>query len=125
MMDFNFERMCFFVGFVGDGLLQWIVQMRGNIANLKPYFTQHGRLESMFIAGGMMFLFGYLYTKFRLVFQLAPNNLHLFLYGGVLDIIWRQFHLFPSLTYTYYTANNQIESFIWGGIPMVLPNLLL
>jgi hypothetical protein len=116
-MIYNFPTMSFFIGFFGDLLLQIIVKIRGNIANLKIYFEQHNGLESMFIAGGMMFLFAYLYD----LFLLQKSFICVFLYGGILDIIWRQFQLFPSLTYTYYTANNQLESFIWGGIPMILP----
>ena len=121
----DFKLLCFLVGFFGDAFLQIIVLIRGNIANLKVYFQRHGRLESMFIAGGMMFLFGWVYTQLQALFSVSlNNNYYLFLYGGLLDIIWRKFALFPSLTYTYYKANNPIQSFIWGGIPMMLPNLL-
>lgn len=120
----NFADFCFFVGFFGDALLQLICKIRGNIAKLKNYFALHGPLESLFIAGGMMYLFGFIYMKFFVkVLHLTYNYLYLFLYGGILDIIWRQFNLFPSLKDTYYTANNPIQSFIWGGIPMVLPNI--
>ena len=116
----NFADYCFIVGFISDALLQLICKIRGNIAKLKLYFLLHGPLESMYIAGGMMYSFGMIYTYFIS----KPNFIYLFIYGGMLDIIWRQFGLFPSLNYTYYTANNQIESFIWGGIPMVLPYIL-
>ena len=119
-----FADNCFYVGFIGDFLLQMITKIRGNIANLKPYFNRHGSLEAMFIAGGMMYLFGHIYTT--VIGPAEPdlnviNLLKLFIYGGVLDIIWRQFNLFPSLKHTYYTANNQLQSFIWGGIPMIIP----
>jgi len=114
----NLETQSFFIGFFGDLFLQFIVHVRGNIANLKMYFQLHGILESACIAGGMMFLFMYIYLK---ILKLKIDLYLLFIYGGILDIIFRQFNLMKTLQYTYYTANNQFESFIWGGIPMILP----
>ena len=37
------------------GSLQAIAQYRGDIAGLKDYFKQHGKVESVMIASGLMF----------------------------------------------------------------------
>ena len=113
----NFAEAGFVVGFVGDLALQIIVDIRGNIANLKPYFQRHGPIESLFIAGGVMFFVSWIYEWIPYV---QKNYWQVFLYGGIWDILWRKCHLFITFDDTYYTANNQLESFIWGGIPMVL-----
>lgn len=115
-MKYSLTTIAFYIGFIGDILLQIIIKMRGDVAHLKQYYSRHGPLESLFIAGGMMYLLMAIYEQIG--FKLTYINL--FIYGGVLDILWRQFHLFPTLTYTYYTANNQIQSFFWGGISMIL-----
>ena len=120
MMKLSFRDQCFITGSIGDLLLQSIVKMGWNIANLKGYFDLHRPFESMFIAGGMMYFLGYIYE----LLPIEQSYFNLFMYGGLADVIWRQFSLFGTLTNTYYKANNQIESFIWGGIPMILPKLL-
>lgn len=115
-----FRDKCFGVGFMGDFLLQLIVDYRGDLAGLKKYFEQHGKLESMFIAGGMMYCFGYIFE----LSEFEKNYQNLFFYGGLLDIIFRQYGLFESLNDSYYKELNSFQSFIWGGIPMILPKLI-
>ena len=106
----------FFIGIIGDATLQLIVKIKGNFAGLKGYFEQHGIFESMCIAGGIMFIATYLYKQMKLPLTIP----YLFIYGGILDILWRQLNLMPSLEHTYYDALNPIQSFIWGSIPMLL-----
>lgn len=106
----------FFIGMIGDAILQIIVKMKGNFAGLKGYFEQHGIFESMCIAGGIMFISTYIYKQLKLPLKLVP----LFIYGGILDILWRQLNLMPSLEHTYYAALNPVQSFIWGSIPMMM-----
>jgi hypothetical protein len=45
------------------------------------------------------------------------------LYGGLFDVAFRQFRLMPSLD-DYYKALHPVESFVWGGIPLVIANML-
>jgi hypothetical protein len=106
----------FFIGLFGDMILQTIVKFKGNFAGLKGYFKQHGILESIMIGAGIMLISTHFYelTKLPITFP------YLFIYGGILDILWRQLNLMPSLEHTYYAALNPIESFIWGGIPMIM-----
>lgn len=111
-MNYELIFTAFIVGVLGDSILQ----SAGDIAGLKPYFKQHGIFESLLIAGGIMFISTWLF----LILKLPLNYVTLFIYGGVLDIIWRKFNLMPSLTKTYYNALNPVYSFIWGGIPMIL-----
>ena len=121
-METDFRVKLFFIGMFGDFLLQLISKLRGDIAGLKPYFELHGSLEAAFIAGGTMFIAAHIYNN---ILRLDTTNvITLFIYGGVLDIIWRQFHLMKTLDETYYKALNPILSFIWGGIPMILHILL-
>lgn len=118
----NFPTKCFVVGVVGDACLQLIVKMRGDFAGLRGYFEQHGPLESLCIAGGLMFALGWLY----MIMAGEPSNLlYLFIFGGLWDVAFRQLNLMPSLQHTYYKALTPVQSFVWGGIPMVLPALLM
>ena len=114
-----FSIKSFFVGVVGDIILQIIVKEKGNFAGLKDYFKQHGQMESYMIAGGMMFALSFLYE----LTGLPLNNVYLFIYGGIWDLLFRYLRLMPSLD-GYYKSLNHIQSFIWGGIPMILPNLV-
>jgi len=106
----------FFIGMIGDFILQQIVNYKGNFAGLKDYFKQHGVFESLCIAGGIMFISTYIYQQLKLPLKPLP----LFIYGGILDVLWRQLNLMPSLEHTYYAALNPIQSFFWGGAPMLL-----
>lgn len=113
-----FSIKSFFIGVAGDIALQTIVKQRGNFAGLKDYFEQHGQIESYMIAGGLMFLVAFLYE----MTNLPLKNSYLFIYGGIWDILFRYLRLMPSLD-GYYEALNPIQSFIWGGLPLILPNL--
>ena len=115
----NTLTLYFFTGFFGDMALQLINKFRGNIAGLDKYFKLHGSIESLFIAGGMLWLFAFIYDKSKLPFTYQ----YLFMYGGLLDILFRQLMIFPSLD-TYYAALTPEISFIWGGIPMIAPLLI-
>lgn len=115
----DFKQKAFIVGVVGDAGLQIIVKSRGDLVGLKKYFDQHGIGESLTIAGGMMFGFGWLFE----LSGLEMNNTNLFMYGGLLDIAFRKMRLFPSLD-GYYESLTPLESFTFGGIPMVLPNII-
>jgi hypothetical protein len=110
-------------GFVGDASLQVLSQFMGGPTGwgLKEYFIQHGSIESLFIAGGMMTLF---YVMYFNIFRLPRNLYYLALYGIILDLLFRTFRIFPSLD-RYYKALNYFWSAVWGAIPMVLPLLVL
>ena len=114
----SFKSKAFVVGVVGDILLQ-ILTKESDIAGLRKYFDIHGSIESVTIAGGMMYAFGSMYE----LSGLPLNNMNLALYGGSLDMVFRHLRVFPSLD-SYYDALDPVESVIWGVIPMVMPNLL-
>ena len=111
----------FFVGFIGDAILQIITSNTSYDWGLRKYFSQHGRPESLFIAGGMLVLFySIIPSKFLSV---TPFNIALIaLYGIVLDLIFRKTMVFKSLD-GYYNHLNYFWSGVWGAIPLVLPLL--
>ena len=114
-MDQQILTKAFFIGLLGDAILQLVVKQRGNFAGLRGYFEQHGIFESMCIAAGIMFLVTWIYLKTGLPLTYP----YLFIYGGLLDVLWRQMNLMPSLKNTYYAALTPLQSFIWGGIPLL------
>jgi hypothetical protein len=107
------------VGIAGDALLQLAVgPLRLGNWGLVPYFAQHGRAESMTIAGGMMALFYALYALAGLPWTYAC----LALYGILLDLLFRWTRIYPSLD-PYYRHLGYAASAFWGAIPMMLPLL--
>jgi hypothetical protein len=114
----NYNQKAFIIGMIGDFLLQVIVHFhpKGDFAGLKSYFKIHGRFESLLIAGGMMYFFGILFDLLK-----QPKIfLNLSIYAAILDVLFRQFRLFPSLD-GYYNALTLLESIIWAIIPINLP----
>jgi hypothetical protein len=112
-----------FTGFFGDMSLQVLVNsgFGGKTGwGLIEYFRQHGRVESLFIPAGMMTLFYAIYLESKLPVTIG----YLFIYGVLLDIFFRYTMIFPSLK-GYYKSLNVVESMIWGGIPMILPLIIL
>lgn len=111
------------VGFFGDAILQLLVKynMGGSTGwGLKPYFKQHGSMEAMFTAAGMMALFFVIYVATGLPLKLQ----YLAIYGIILDLLFRKANLFPSLK-GYYNHLNYFWSAVWGAIPMMIPLLIL
>lgn len=122
-MEINEEQLIiisFFVGFVGDSLLQIFVKKFGADWGLKGYFEQHGTAESLYIAAGMMTLF---YIIFLKVLHLKPTYLNLAIYGIVVDIIFRKLRIFESLD-GYYSFLNYFWSGWWEVFSMCLPLLV-
>jgi hypothetical protein len=115
----NLVAIATLVGFVGDILLQLMTHygMGGPSGwGLNEYFLQHGRVESTFIAGGMLGLFFILYSFTNLPLTL----LSMLIYGVLLDLVFRVFKIFPSLD-GYYKNLNYFWSAFWGAIPMMIP----
>jgi hypothetical protein len=114
------------VGFVGDFLLQLISKKFGIGGptgwGLKDYFIQHGAVESLYIAGGMMALF---YIIYLYILKLPVNYYYLALYGIVLDLLFRIFMIFPSLSgyYNYfgYSIGGYVASGFWEAFSICLP----
>ena len=87
---------------------------------LKDYFVKHGALESVFIAGGL--LFGSMFTG--LTFWGGDVNRvgtvpFLFAYGALLDVAFRRFRLMPTLD-SMYNKLHPLTSILWAGGPLVL-----
>jgi len=106
-------------GFIGDATLQFLSKYTGGWG-LNPYFKQHGKVESLFIAGGMLSLFFIIYDFTRL----PVTWYYLGIYGMLLDLLFRKTMLFPSLK-GYYNYLNYLQSAIWGAIPMIIPVLIM
>jgi hypothetical protein len=112
------------VGMIGDLILQMGANKfhMGGADNwgLKSYFSRHGSLESMFIAGGMMTFF---YVIYYYLMRIEFTYINLIIYGIVLDYIFRRLRLFPSLD-GYYEYFNYFWSGVWGAIPMIIPLII-
>jgi hypothetical protein len=106
-------------GFIGDGILQILINFMGGKTGwgLREYFKQHGSIESLFIAGGMMTLF---YIIYLILLGLPPTGYYLAIYGVLLDLLFRETMIFPSLQ-GYYDHLNYFWSAFWGAVPMILP----
>jgi hypothetical protein len=112
----------FFVGFFGDTLLQLGSKygMGGPTGwGLKEYFEQHGSVESLIIAGGMMTLF----YSILMILKVPINFQTLIVYGIFLDLLFRKFRIFPSLD-GYYKYLGYIGSAFWEALSMSLPLLV-
>ena len=111
----NLESVAFLVGFFGDIFLQILCNTTSFDYGLREYFKQHGSPESPFIAGGMMVLFYIIYgfTNLPLKWQ------YIAVYGVILDILFRQFMIFPSL-HGYYAALTPFWTCLWEAVSMVL-----
>lgn len=108
----SWTEACLLTGFLGDAGLQLLDH---GTWGLTQYFTQHGRTESLFVAAGMMGVFGGLYSLAGLPLAVLP----LLLYGGGLDLVFRYTMVATSLE-GYYQAMPVWLSFLWGGIPFVI-----
>jgi len=107
-------------GFFGDMCLQILCNagFGGKSGwGLNEYFAQHGRVECLFIATGMMGLFYAIYFD---LLKLPPNWYYLAVYGIVLDLLFRLLVIFPSLN-GYYSHLNYFWSGFWGAVPMLIP----
>ena len=105
----------FIVGVVGDIALQAIVESRGDLVGLKPYFEKHGRAESVTIAGGVMYGTTYLFQQTGF----AETDFNLFVFGGVIDLMFRYGNIYPTLK-PYYKALSVPESIFWAGFPLIV-----
>ena len=92
-------------GMLGDSMLQLGAAngLGGPTGwGLKDYFKQHGRAESIFIAGGMMVIF---FLGLIVSNAVSITLLSLAIYGVLL----------------YYEYFNYFWSAVWGAIPMMMP----
>jgi uncharacterized membrane protein YvlD (DUF360 family) len=118
----NLITIALIVGFIGDAILQALVNLKmGGPSGwgLKGYFRQHGSIEALFIAAGMMGIFYAIYEALGLPLEIWA----LAIYGVVMDFIFRKGMIFPSLG-GYYRSLNYFWSAVWGAIPMILPLLI-
>lgn len=105
----------FWIGFVGDIILQVINYFTSNL-KLDYYYETHGRFESMLIAGGtsLVSLQGFL------LLGLEETILNLFLYGAILDyVVWRKLNVMSSAKYIYDTLPVYWTS-LFGGLSMII-----
>jgi len=124
----NILLISFLVGFFGDLLLQLGVKFGfgGETGwGLKGYFKQHGCIESLFIAGGMMTLFHILVLNLNWnEMGLLKGLIYLSIYGIILDLLFRKFMIFPSLE-GYYNYFNYFWSGFWEVFSMCLPFVIM
>jgi hypothetical protein len=109
-------------GFFSDGFLQILTKFseRASWLGLKPYFKQHGSLESLFISAGMTAFF---YIIYIYLFKLPITWYYIALYGILIDFIFRKLSLYSGL-YGYYKSVNYFWSGLFASISMVLPLLI-
>jgi hypothetical protein len=110
-------------GFFSDAALQIFTKfLEGPTLSLglKPYFKQHGSLESMFISGGMTAVF---YIIYIYLFKLPIVWYYIALYGILIDFLFRKLSLYKAL-YGYYKSVNYFWSAVFASISMVLPLLI-
>jgi hypothetical protein len=105
-MDSRVIPLAFAVGFFGD----WAAQLLPHGQGLKTYFAQHGKFESMLIAGAALTLVFSLYYATRLEFTLWT----VVILGVVIDLVAR-FGLIPSLR-PFYASTGVLTSIIVAGI---------
>lgn len=111
----------FIIGVFGDAALQLLDNTPfGRQWGLTTYFERHGPIAALFVAGSMMYLFTGMFT---LAFGQNPSYAIVFLYGMLLDVLFRVTRVMPSLD-NYYYALPPLTSMIWGGIPAVAPYIL-
>ncbi len=112
----------FVTGFVGDAVLQFSINNLGFDMGLKNYFKQHGQVESLFIGGAIVAL---AYILYIYGLNLPLNYFNLFLYGIVIDFIFRFTRFFPSLNEYYDKLSIFETSVIGGSIPAILPFFIM
>jgi hypothetical protein len=110
--------LAFLTGFVGDAVLQIAVNKLGFDMGLRDYFVQHGRVEALFIGGAIVVL-PYIIYIYLLNLPLTYTNL--FMYGIVVDFIFRYTRFFPSLNEYYDKLSIPETTLIGGAIPAILP----
>lgn len=110
----------FLTGFVGDAITQFLTNI-GFDMGLEKYFKQHGRVESLFTAAAIVAL---AYILYIYVLKLPLTYTNLFVYGFILDLIFRYTHFFPSLNEYYDSVSILKTSIIGGSIPAILPLLI-
>ena len=107
-------------GFFGDASLQLLTSkgLGGPTGwGLNSYFSQHGRIESLFIGAGMMAVFFVIYIY---ILKLPLKPTYLAVYGMLIDIVFRKFRIFPSLD-GYYKNQSYFDTMIVGGsLPTII-----
>jgi hypothetical protein len=108
----------FMVGLVGDMLLQIYTNNVGDDMGLKNYFIQHGKVESLLIGAAIVC---FAYILYMVVLQLPLSYTNLFIYGILVDFVFRFTRFFPSLN-EYYDKLNIFQTAVIGGSgPAILP----
>lgn len=112
----------FSIGAIGDFILQCIVNSsdQNDLWGLKYYFERHGRMESIFIAGGMMQFFTVFYEEI----DPSLNTIGLIVYGSLIDLVFRYFDIFNSLE-NYYQKLSVPVTMFWGFFPLLLFKYIL
>lgn len=110
-MDARVVPIAFLVGVAGDFATQVLPHGDG----LMQYFTQHGRIESLLIAGGVM---AGVFSLFLLT-GLKLTILSAVILGVVMDLTGR-FGAIPSLREFYSTTGILMTIIVTGVIPCVL-----
>lgn len=105
-------------GVVGDAALQVISSnsTKGEEWGLNTHFKEHGKLASLFIAGGMT---TGTYALASLVARGKPGLVTLAITGGALDVLFRTQMLMPSLR-DYYKQLSPCMSIFWASFPSAL-----
>ena len=125
--NLNYEKLitiACLTGFIGDFGIQLITKKMGGPTGwgFKPYFLQHGSVESACIAAGMVTLF---YIVYLYVFRLPPVWYYMAIYAILLDLLFREMMIFPSLQEYYKQVNYFGTAFFGGVIPLLIPLIVM
>lgn len=113
-----------FVGFFGDLIMQILGRYIPYYKKccLSEYFKQHGPVESLFIAMGLM---SFLYITYIYVFKFPIKWYYIALYGIIWDLIFRVFRVFPSLDQFYDNHGYLFTAILGGAVPILMPYVVV
>lgn len=111
----------FLFGAFGDVVLQGLYSMDhpyfgSDPWGLEEYFKQHGRMESVLIAGGLTSGFHWSANKLLSPTLWPLGPLTYAAYGAVVDVLFRTFMPMPSLK-NYYQKLPWWMSIFWAAFP--------
>jgi hypothetical protein len=111
------------LGIIGDIALNYLTRFkRFPDVGLRSYFALHGPVESVMIAGGLMFVS--MFVALNLLKLSSYNTVSgLFVIGIVIDLLFRYLRIMPSLD-GMYKSLNVIHSALWAGGPLVASYIL-
>jgi hypothetical protein len=109
----------FTVGFFADLALNYLTTTQDWKVGLKGYFKKHGVMESAFIAAAIMYASMWVgFTLHGVVTPQMDQGVFIFVFGLIIDNLFRFGNLMPSLE-CMYNALSIPTSMFWAGGPLL------